>query len=220
MWNQGCRPIIFVCHSLGGIVCKQALVLAHEDDRRYGQVLNAVIGVAFLGTPHGGSSIADTASVFATIINTFTATASAGIRYRTARSDLLDHLGSDSKSLQTLVMAARNRLQHVSVVSFFEVNPIAPLSSLIVDQKSATLGIPNEESIPLNEDHRTICRYAGATQSYKLVANALRRMATASAVPKTEPQSPVTQSSIRLKLNDPVYDCFTPAPSLVKTKKT
>lgn len=196
----GQRPIIFVCHSLGGIVCKQALVIAHEDDNLYGLVLKSVIGVVFLGTPHGGSGVADIVSVFATIVNTFTVTASAGIRHRTARTDLLDHIRSDSKALYSLVLAARNRLAKLSVVSFFENYPIAPLSSLIVDQKSATLGIPNEEVIPLNEDHRTICRFSGETTSYKLVANALKRIASVTAEQNSVLQRSETHSSSRCEL--------------------
>lgn len=52
------RPLIFICHSLGGIVFKQALVRARERDR-YTDLLKHIRGVAFFGTLHGGSSSAD-----------------------------------------------------------------------------------------------------------------------------------------------------------------
>jgi hypothetical protein len=48
------RPIVFVCHSLGGIVVKQALVEAHNADDVHGPILAYTKGVAFFGTPHGG----------------------------------------------------------------------------------------------------------------------------------------------------------------------
>ncbi|KAF4466981.1 ankyrin repeat [Fusarium albosuccineum] len=51
------RPIIFVCHSFGGIVFKQAFVRAHEI-QRYHDVGNFARGVLFFGTPHRGSSLA------------------------------------------------------------------------------------------------------------------------------------------------------------------
>ena len=47
------RPIVFVCHSLGGIVVKQALVEAHNADELHGMTLKATRGIAFFGTPHG-----------------------------------------------------------------------------------------------------------------------------------------------------------------------
>ena len=49
----GPRPIIFVAHSLGGIVCKKALILAKED-ARYHDICSSTAGILFFGTPHGG----------------------------------------------------------------------------------------------------------------------------------------------------------------------
>lgn len=69
-------PLIFVCHSMGGIVVKkvicvslgtalgpilttnQALILAHEIDNQYGEILSSCIGTVFMATPHRGSSLA------------------------------------------------------------------------------------------------------------------------------------------------------------------
>ncbi|KAH7157846.1 ankyrin repeat-containing domain protein [Dactylonectria estremocensis] len=127
---SGTRPIIFVCHSLGGIVCKQALVFAHEDDNAYGAVLKSTIGVVFLATPHAGSDGANLASIFLTIVNTFRSAATAGWRPRAARTELLDYLSRNSDALQDLVVSVRHRLQNLSVVSFYETQATAPLSFL------------------------------------------------------------------------------------------
>jgi tetratricopeptide (TPR) repeat protein len=49
------RPIIFVAHSLGGIVVKNALVLAAtSDESRVRQVYERTAGLIFLATPHAG----------------------------------------------------------------------------------------------------------------------------------------------------------------------
>lgn len=51
------RKLIFVCHSLGGLLVKQALVLGGQSPNR--QAIQAsTIGIIFLGTPHGGASLA------------------------------------------------------------------------------------------------------------------------------------------------------------------
>lgn len=58
------QPIIFVAHSLGGIIVKQALrysekCKAQPANRTLGMVFDSVIGVLFFGTPHGGADPRD-----------------------------------------------------------------------------------------------------------------------------------------------------------------
>ena len=54
------RPMMFVCHSLGGIIFKEALNCAHTKlpDDIYKDVTDSTKAVAFLGTPHAGASAA------------------------------------------------------------------------------------------------------------------------------------------------------------------
>ncbi|KAJ5406075.1 tetratricopeptide repeat domain-containing protein [Penicillium sp. CMV-2018d] len=46
------RPIIFISHSLGSFLVKQALCVANAQKHYYLQVLNSVQAVVFLGAPH------------------------------------------------------------------------------------------------------------------------------------------------------------------------
>lgn len=46
------KPIVIVCHSLGGIVVKQALCVANKQFQRYQSIVNAIAGVIFLSSPH------------------------------------------------------------------------------------------------------------------------------------------------------------------------
>ncbi|KAI9898900.1 hypothetical protein N3K66_005361 [Trichothecium roseum] len=172
------RPIIFVCHSLGGIVCKQALVYAHEDEKTYGSMLEYTRGIVFLATPHRGSDTADFAKVVSMIVSTCMAVGTGGLRPSVARTELLEYLGRNSNALQDLLVSVRHRLQNLSVVTFYENKVMPSLPSLIVDRASAELGLFNEDAIPLWEDHRTICRFESDTSpSYLDVARALRRIA-------------------------------------------
>lgn len=64
------RPIIFVAHSLGGLVCQEALLVCLNPTEEYHRdILASTRGVAFLGTPHAGSSLQKFASAVADIIN-------------------------------------------------------------------------------------------------------------------------------------------------------
>ena len=52
------RPLIFVAHSLGGLVCQQACILAYESLEADHQLFDSLVGIMFLGTPHSGSGLA------------------------------------------------------------------------------------------------------------------------------------------------------------------
>ncbi|KAK7997595.1 hypothetical protein PG989_005635 [Apiospora arundinis] len=168
--HRALRPVIFICHSLGGIVCKQALVIAHEENKQYDSILKAVNGVIFLGTPHQGSKIADVGTVVGMIINLCSASP-------TIRTDLLDILKYDSAVLHQLSVSVRQRLEDLDVVTFYETAPTPPLRSLIVEESSACIGIAHEILVPLFENHRDICRFSGNTDGYKLVLYHIREIA-------------------------------------------
>lgn len=52
----GKRPLILICHSMGGLICKKVLNLAKQEN----YMLDQVKGVVFFSTPHFGSDIIHT----------------------------------------------------------------------------------------------------------------------------------------------------------------
>ncbi|KAH9208242.1 Alpha/Beta hydrolase protein, partial [Leptodontidium sp. 2 PMI_412] len=63
------RPIIFICHSMGGIVVKKALIVAKIEDELYESIRTSVNGILFLATPHRGSGSTQFQSVLTGIAN-------------------------------------------------------------------------------------------------------------------------------------------------------
>ena len=52
------RPLLFIAHSLGGIVVKEALRQSHFGESNHNQsrsIFDATCGILFFGTPHGGA---------------------------------------------------------------------------------------------------------------------------------------------------------------------
>jgi protein SERAC1 len=49
------RPIVFICHSYGGLVVKAALNKASQNPGRNKDLLDNIYGAMFLGTPHFGT---------------------------------------------------------------------------------------------------------------------------------------------------------------------
>lgn len=128
------RPIMFICHSLGGIVAKQVSLLfsgtvakiilrtikainrAHERER-YRSLLEQTFGIAFFGTPHNGSSIASWSTILASILSAV----SLGTSTNTQISkDLERH----SRILENISRSFVERGQRLDILSFYELEKI------------------------------------------------------------------------------------------------
>jgi protein SERAC1 len=63
------RPIIFVAHSLGGLICEDAIFTCNNPtSSAQRDILDSVRGLIFLGTPHAGSDFTMFATAVADII--------------------------------------------------------------------------------------------------------------------------------------------------------
>ncbi len=104
------RPIIFVAHSLGGIVVKQALVEAKLNDA-FETIRDATYGIAFFGTPHQGGNFAKFGDIVASIVR--------GV-LGNLKNTFMEALKKDSSFSDTLVDNFRHQLEDYYVLSFYE----------------------------------------------------------------------------------------------------
>ena len=123
------RPLIFICHSLGGIVCKQALIIANERQNLYGDILNATKGILFMGTPHRGADVAFWSGILGTLANGLTL--GQGVR-----TDLLGHLKTKSNILGAICTQFVERGAGLQVVTFFERKKIPGVPGLVCENQS------------------------------------------------------------------------------------
>ena len=109
------RPIIFICHSLGGILVKKAIILAHErsDEPEYKDVLDNTKGIAFLGTPHRGSDSAWWGAVVANIVKGLSIGTSTNSRF-------VSDLKKDSSSLGSISSQFVHRTKGIRIYTFYE----------------------------------------------------------------------------------------------------
>ena len=145
----GRRPIIFVAHSMGGIVVKKAFMLGKYADE-YSGLISHVYGIVFLATPHRGAQ-------YAKMLNNILSTAPLGAPPKAYISDLESH----SRTLQDINEQFRTSCGELSLVSFFETlkTSFGISKSVVVEKESAVLGYPQETSSPLNADHHTVCKF-------------------------------------------------------------
>ncbi|KAI1742224.1 hypothetical protein F4680DRAFT_464108 [Xylaria scruposa] len=149
------HPIIFVCHSLGGLVCKDALSKARErTEQRFKSILRSVRGIVFIGTPHYGSSLAVWAEQLSIYI---------GVVKRT-NNKILEVLRRDSEVLariqegfHTMIQArSAEGLEPIEITCFYEELPLQGVG-FVVPQESAIIHPYN--FIGIRKNHMDMCRF-------------------------------------------------------------
>jgi hypothetical protein len=198
--DERVRGIIFVGHSVGGLLVKKALLEASRTKRLRG-LFDRTIGVMFFGTPQG-TNHGDPFKTLRLVSSTLPV-------YR----DLMKALELDAKTLQKdnakfLQLVKRTELFCLTYYETLNTLTIPRLgSALVVSHEMATLDIPNEERVALQANHSDLCKFAGPSDAnYKRVIGTLgrnlsrnsddnterfrRRVDSASAIASATPWSP------------------------------
>ncbi|KAH0544281.1 hypothetical protein FGG08_001544 [Glutinoglossum americanum] len=146
------RPLVFIAHSLGGIIVKQALTSARIDPK-YRSIHEHTVGIIFLGTPHQGSKVAAYGGVLAKLATSV---------MNKPGPSLVGALERNSAELLQLASSFKFEINNFMVASFYERRPTGKgrLSTVVVDKYSALLEFEGEDQVPADTDHRGICRFA------------------------------------------------------------
>ncbi|KAI1075136.1 hypothetical protein F5B20DRAFT_595294 [Whalleya microplaca] len=161
------RPLVFICHSLGGIVVKRALVHS-SNDKTYESIRKSTFGVAFFSTPHKGGNHTEVGDIVAKIARSLLGSPSNNFMDALKGSSILDTIANDFRQL----------LEDLQFLTFYETQPLGRFG-IVVTQHSAILGLPGtrEKQIPLDADHRQICKFANDDDPmYQQVADNITKM--------------------------------------------
>ncbi|KAN0095890.1 tetratricopeptide repeat domain containing protein [Hyaloscypha variabilis] len=160
--TDGCtediRPMIFVCHSLGGLILKQALCIANEQLYRYEHLVNATSGIIFMSTPHFGPDQPDPHDKVMSILK---ATSKVQIKpteisMSTEVAVLTDlSLRFDAVRILTPILSMFETQETRLKEGRFKHKKV-----LLVDQPACTLNAPNEKFLAMPFDHSSICQFA------------------------------------------------------------
>jgi protein SERAC1 len=147
----GQNPVLFVTHSMGGIIVKQMLVHLNELKKKknnsdYSLIENTK-GIIFLSTPHLGSDIAKKVTSFS---------------FALSMSNEIAELSSNSKYLldmnkKFLNLISNNKIKILNICeklpTYFGFNVYATT----VTQESANIGV-GEFYLADNKDHLNVCK--------------------------------------------------------------
>lgn len=137
-------PIVFVCHSLGGIIAKKLVLTAHLDRGQQpvrGEFLDRIAGIVFLATPHSGSILANIAGTAHWFV-----------------SHTMNELTANNASLLDLSHTYRDRIANgeakIRHRVYYEGEGV--WGAEVVTPASADPGLPGVRPVKINRDHTRI----------------------------------------------------------------
>jgi hypothetical protein len=140
----GSKPIIFICHSLGGLLVKQ--MLRHSLDfgvAAWKSIAQQTRGVVFLSTPHSGSDISGWMKHLGSVLRLTVS---------------VDELQAHDPRLRELNTWFRNSplVSTMGIQAYCEKQTLAGL--LVVNESSADPGLQGVVPIPVDANHASICK--------------------------------------------------------------
>ncbi|KFG80287.1 hypothetical protein MANI_027426 [Metarhizium anisopliae] len=172
--NATDRPIIFVCHSLGGLVCQDALSYANQSDEPHlKQVLHCTCGMIFLGTPHHGSALATWAKALAEAFKILHQTNSDILAVLKKDSEVLARVQSAFHILMRLRKDPSELGPKINITCFYEELAVLGVGQ-VVPKDSAI--IPGYTSIGIHGNHMDMTKFEDSNDAgFVAVAGELSR---------------------------------------------
>ncbi|ETI29606.1 hypothetical protein G647_02059 [Cladophialophora carrionii CBS 160.54] len=175
------RPIIFVAHSLGGLVVKRCLIYCqsirpHQHTERLRSIYVSTYGILFLGTPHNGSDLAKWGSLLEKIC-----AVALPKKFFDTSPQLVQALQTNNETLQNINRLFIEIIGRYHIYFFHESKPTDLKGTLafVVEEDSAAPVIEGVERMGIEKDHSHICKFEDeSSPGYDVVAEAIQRYAT------------------------------------------
>ena len=173
------RPIVFVAHSLGGLVVKRALIYSSGIQNNKTEHLRSIFvstyGILFLGTPHKGSDLAEWGSRLEWICGAILPK-----KLIDTQPGLVNALRSNSETLQNIDRDFIQLTSRFHIFFFHEGKPTDLKGTLryVVNEESASPNIQDVEHACIQQDHSHMCRFENASApGFDLVTEGIQRYA-------------------------------------------
>ena len=173
------RPLVFIAHSLGGIVVKDALCLSRNEITFLNEILPATYAVLFIGTPHYGSKIASLGKLAFELSKLF---------FQNPNTKILGGLEVNSETLERITRSFGQILafDKIQIHSFRE--ELDTKGIRIVDEYSSNIGYPFETVDTIHANHRNMAKFSSIEDiGFQKVASIVRRWIDNISQPRQKP---------------------------------
>lgn len=140
----GSAPIVFVAHSLGGLVVEQLLRAAndHSDKKEWQRILRSTKGIVLLGTPHAGSLWATLARCLPRVV---------------WPSDAIADLVADNPTVRDLTRWFRANVGRLRIKTKVYLEGRRTIVARLVSP-SGDIGLPESPGVLTDAHHLDICK--------------------------------------------------------------
>jgi hypothetical protein len=180
--NTPNRGLVFIAHSLGGILVKEVLRRSEADpDLNINGIFKNTIGIFFFGTPHRGSK--DWASYGEGIAAVASCMARMDVNDKIIKA-LLPSSAELELARESFAVQWMKRGDTLMVRTFQESKAIsglrvAGLNQLIVPPDSSTLDHPNQRARSIDADHMDMVKFYGRDdENYIMVKDDVQELIT------------------------------------------
>ncbi|KXJ90246.1 P-loop containing nucleoside triphosphate hydrolase protein, partial [Microdochium bolleyi] len=170
------NPIIWVCHSLGGILTKRALLYSNDlksaQHEEYRSLYVSTYGMVFLGTPHSGSDVAAWAAIIQAMSDAVVPRS-----FFHSEPVLLKTLKRDNETLQNINNHFLDIYQRFKIIMAHECHKtdLKTTRMLIVDPSSAGPQLPGVLYFGIEATHSNMCKFDGVgAPGYRTMMTAIR----------------------------------------------
>ncbi|CAL5875238.1 uncharacterized protein PFLUO_LOCUS9542 [Penicillium psychrofluorescens] len=200
------RPIFFICHSTGGLVVKQALALAARPES-HPAILTSCHGIAFLATPHQGSTYLSADEYEASIgrlLHLRQAIPRSVRDQLRPRQQGLWHLSNQFKAMSadmkvwTFLETVDSTLRIVDTESANSTDFHAPITSI----RSGLLDIEHEKEVPMATDHAGTASFQGQESALESFLTNLGSAVTTAVMLSREKDTPLeVEKEVMIQVN-------------------
>ena len=166
------RALIFVAHSLGGLVCKEAILLSRNNPEPHlREIFDCTRGVVFMGTPHKGAWVANWANISVSALSLFKSVNKSLLEILDTKNQYLESI--HSRFMEMLRQRQSEGGRPLGIACFLEELPL-PVAGMVVYKESAIL--EGFTYATIHSNHRNMVKFATAEEDgFRLLLGELVR---------------------------------------------
>ncbi|KAL8697121.1 MAG: hypothetical protein Q9201_007298 [Fulgogasparrea decipioides] len=174
--DSSTRPLAFVAHSMGGIVCQDALLKSKNSaDQHTQHIFEHTKGILFMGTPHCGSDLAEWADIGNRFLRYFRRVNHETLAILDRKSEVMARI---RRNFHTMLRGRdQKKDREIAIICFYEELPVRFIGE-IVPKHSASLD--RYTSIGIHANHTDMTKFTSDQDpDYRNVLSELQRFVQA-----------------------------------------